>query len=162
MIEVTDTGCGVEAENLDRIFDPFFTTKEIGAGTGLGLATVYGIVKQTGGFIFVDSGPGKGTSFNIYLPHFAEAPTAVEAAAAAENGKDLTGVGTLMLVEDEEAVRAFSARALRNKGYNVLEAPLGRGRSAAFERAGRSDRLADHRRCDAQNRRPHLGARGAR
>jgi len=125
-IETMDSGCGVAQENLDRIFDPFFTTKEVGAGTGLGLSTVYGIVKQTGGFIFVDSELGKGTSFTILLPHHAE--TAIEAAereTAVEPNRDLSGIGTLLLVEDEDAVRAFSARALRNKGYNVLEARSG-------------------------------------
>ena len=113
-------------ENLDRIFDPFFTTKEVGAGTGLGLSTVYGIVKQTGGFVFVESQVGKGTTFSILLPH--HVPTegeAEEGEAQGEASRDLTGVGTLLLVEDEDAVRAFSARALRNKGYDVLEARSG-------------------------------------
>ncbi len=125
-IQTTDTGCGVSRENLDRIFDPFFTTKEVGAGTGLGLSTVYGIVRQTGGFVFVDSEVDKGTTFSILLPHHVQSDSeAEEAEIQAEESRDLTGVGTLLLVEDEDAVRAFSARALRNKGYDVLEARSG-------------------------------------
>ncbi len=128
LIELVDSGCGIATEHLDRIFDPFFSTKEVGAGTGLGLSTVYGIVKQSGGYVFVDSAPGKGTTFSIYLPRVSEAEVAAaaeEAASETNKKRDLTGVGTLLLVEDEEGVRAFSARALRNKGYSVLEANSG-------------------------------------
>src|SRR3990170_1471644 len=125
-IEVVDTGSGIEPEIIDRIFDPFFSTKEVGSGTGLGLATVYGIVKQTGGFVFVDSRPGAGAAFTIYLPRHVAAPGAeTPRAPAAETGGDLTGVGTVLLVEDEDAVRVLGARALRNKGYDVLEARSG-------------------------------------
>jgi two-component system cell cycle sensor histidine kinase/response regulator CckA len=126
VIEVADTGSGIPPEIVDRIFEPFFSTKEAGQGTGLGLSTVYGIVKQSGGFIFVDSEVGKGTTFSLYLPHHAGA---AEAAAAADPEKapagDLTGRGTVMLVEDEDPVRLFGARALRNKGYTVIEAKSG-------------------------------------
>ncbi len=126
VIEVSDSGCGIPPANLDRIFDPFFSTKEVGAGTGLGLSTVYGIVKQTGGYVFVDSTVGEGTVFSIYLPQVAEQEVAASMQdAEAQERRDLTGAGTLLLVEDEDAVRAFSARALRNKGYNVLEANSG-------------------------------------
>src|SRR3546814_6089799 len=126
VIEVQDTGCGIPSDIVDRIFDPFFSTKEVGAGTGLGLSTVYGIVKQTGGYVFVDSTVGAGTTFAIFLPAVAE----VEVAATlqevdAQERRDLTGAGTLLLVEDEDAVRAFSARALRTTGYNVPEANYG-------------------------------------
>jgi two-component system cell cycle sensor histidine kinase/response regulator CckA len=128
-IEVGDTGTGIPADIIDRIFEPFFSTKEVGAGTGLGLSTVYGIVRQTGGFVFVDSRAGQGAVFNIYLPVHGEertpeaaAPELREAEAAA---RDLTGIGTILLVEDEDAVRLFGARALRNKGYEVLEARSG-------------------------------------
>jgi two-component system cell cycle sensor histidine kinase/response regulator CckA len=122
-LEVTDTGIGMSKEIQSKIFDPFFTTKPVGQGTGLGLATVYGIVKQSGGFIDVRSDVGKGTSFLIYLPrHAGEMPQAVEAAPAA---RDVTGQDTILLVEDEEAVRSFAARALRMRGYNVLEASGG-------------------------------------
>ncbi|HJR55298.1 MAG TPA: ATP-binding protein [Rhizomicrobium sp.] len=119
-LEVTDTGIGMSKEIQSKIFDPFFTTKPVGQGTGLGLATVYGIVKQSGGFIDVRSDVGKGTSFLIYLPrHAGEIVAAQEAAPAA---RDVTGQDTILLVEDEEAVRSFAARALRMRGYNVLEA----------------------------------------
>jgi two-component system cell cycle sensor histidine kinase/response regulator CckA len=130
LIEVSDTGVGIAKEHLARIFEPFFSTKEVGSGTGLGLSTVYGIVKQTGGFIFVDSAPGRGATFQIYLPRH----QLVDAAAISTRPgdttetlapKDLTGVGTVMLVEDEDPVRIFGARALRNKGYKVLEAKSG-------------------------------------
>lgn len=125
-IEIADTGCGIPKTNLDRIFEPFFSTKELGAGTGLGLSTVYGIVKQTGGFILVDSRLGEGTTFRIYLPRYREpAHAAAEHSGDGEQARDLTGIGTLLLVEDEDAVRSFSARALRKKGYNVLEANSG-------------------------------------
>ena len=126
LIQVSDTGSGIEPENLDRIFEPFFSTKGVGEGTGLGLATVYGIIKQSGGFVFVESRPGEGTEFSIYLPGFEGAE---EEATAADAGglvkRDLSGRGTLLLVEDEDAVRSFGARALRNKGYTVLEANSG-------------------------------------
>ncbi len=127
-IAVADTGVGIRGEDLARIFDPFFSTKEIGSGTGLGLSTVYGIVKQTGGFVFVDSVPGRGTEFRICLPRCASAGGA--SPARPEPGdpmaiRDLTGCGTVMLVEDDDPVRIFGARALRNKGYHVIEARSG-------------------------------------
>jgi two-component system cell cycle sensor histidine kinase/response regulator CckA len=127
LIEVIDTGTGIPEEIIDRIFDPFFTTKEVGSGTGLGLSTVYGIVKQTGGFVFVASTPGQGTQFSIYLPRHAAAAheTPKREAGEAAASRDLTGIGTVLLVEDEDAVRLFAARALRNKGYKVLEARSG-------------------------------------
>ncbi len=127
LIEVIDTGIGIPKENLDRIFEPFFSTKEVGSGTGLGLSTVYGIVKQTGGYVFVDSRPGEGARFSIYLPQFDREEAAAAASGTGEEGaaRDLTGAGTVLLVEDEDAVRMFSARALRNKGYHVLEATSG-------------------------------------
>ena len=128
LIEVMDTGSGITKENIGRIFEPFFSTKEVGAGTGLGLSTVYGIVRQSDGFIFVDSAPGEGTAFSIYFPGYAEEAKSDE--AVPETGidageADLTGAGTVLLVEDEDAVRMFGARALRNKGYRVLEADNG-------------------------------------
>ena len=127
LIEVSDTGVGIAKENLGKIFEPFFTTKEVGKGTGLGLSTVYGIVKQTGGFIFPVSEPGKGATFRIYLPrHDAteSIPTAPEIEER-ESPSDLTGKGTILLVEDEDAVRAFAVRALSNRGYTVIEAADG-------------------------------------
>jgi PAS domain S-box-containing protein len=128
LIEVRDTGIGIAPDNLARIFEPFFSTKEVGSGTGLGLSTVYGIVKQTGGFVFVDSNPGTGTAFEIYLlRHQASEVVAAERTDVAEPPvpKDLTGTGTVILVEDDDAVRTFGGRALRNKGYRVVEAKSG-------------------------------------
>jgi len=127
-VEVSDTGVGIPKENIARIFDPFFSTKELGSGTGLGLSTVYGIVKQTGGFIFVDSKPLHGAIFEIYLPRYRSPDGAlvVRGDGSEEAGlKDLTGQGTIMLVEDDDPVRIFGARALRNKGYKVIEAKSG-------------------------------------
>ena len=135
-IDVGDTGTGIPTDIVDKIFEPFFSTKEVGKGTGLGLSTVYGIVKQTGGFIYVDSKADKGTSFHIFLPrHHAEqdlqpdAPGATSAAkgasAEAKPRADLTGQGTILLVEDEEGLRSLNARGLRSRGYSVIEASNG-------------------------------------
>ena len=124
-IEVIDTGCGIPKENLQRIFEPFFTTKGVGSGTGLGLSTVYGIVRQTGGFVLVESEKGEGTTFTILLPRHKGEARPDQGEPRERRGSDLTGSGTIMLVEDEDAVRVFSARALRNKGYQVLEAKNG-------------------------------------
>ena len=136
-IDVSDTGTGIPAEIVDKIFEPFFSTKEVGKGTGLGLSTVYGIVKQTGGFVYVDSEQGKGTTFRIFLPrHHAEQEPQHESQAtngtakdgAAEPPKprvDLTGQGTILLVEDEEGLRSLNARGLRSRGYTVIEASNG-------------------------------------
>jgi len=136
-IDVADTGTGIPAEIVDKIFEPFFSTKEVGKGTGLGLSTVYGIVKQTGGFVYVDSKAGEGTSFRIFLPrHRPELEAAPEPQvtngaakeAAAEPPKpqaDLTGQGTILLVEDEDGLRSLNARGLRSRGYSVIEAANG-------------------------------------
>jgi two-component system, cell cycle sensor histidine kinase and response regulator CckA len=128
LIEVIDTGMGMTQEVQQKIFEPFFSTKETGRGTGLGLSTVYGIVKQTGGYVSVDSEPDKGTVMRVYLPRY----NATEAELNAdrlerrpEKPKDLTGRGTVLLVEDEDAVRSFAARALSQRGYHVLEATTG-------------------------------------
>ncbi|MDP9415473.1 MAG: response regulator, partial [Pseudomonadota bacterium] len=124
-LRVTDTGTGIPASILGKIFEPFFTTKEVGKGTGLGLSTVYGIVKQSGGFIFAESEEGKGTSFTIYLPvHRAEAKPRA-AAKAKEPAGELWGSGTILLVEDEAMVRAVAERALTRHGYTVLSAENG-------------------------------------
>ena len=150
LIEVADTGAGIAKETIEHIFEPFFTTKEVGAGTGLGLSTVYGIVRQTGGVIFVDSAPGEGAAFKIYLPRYGESADDAKAGAAAGRAAaarpaaldepagegDLTGEGTVLLVEDEAAVRMFGARALRNKGYKVLEADSGEGALEVIGNAG--------------------------
>ncbi len=128
LVEVADSGVGIPPEIIDKIFEPFFSTKDVGKGTGLGLSTVYGIVKQSGGFIYAKSTPGGGSTFSILLPRHVpdaaeEAQLGAEAPAAA--AADLTGTGTVLLVEDEEAVRAFAARALASRGYTVLEAASG-------------------------------------
>jgi two-component system, cell cycle sensor histidine kinase and response regulator CckA len=135
-IDIADTGTGIPADIRDKIFEPFFSTKEVGKGTGLGLSTVYGIVKQTGGFIYVDSEEGKGTAFHIFLPrHHAEQDVqpesqitngaAKEASAESRPRVDLTGQGTILLVEDEEGLRSLNARGLRSRGYSVIEASNG-------------------------------------
>lgn len=125
MIKITDTGTGMPRDVLDKIFEPFFSTKEVGAGTGLGLATVYGIVKQFGGYILVKSVEGEGTEFRILLKtHDGEIPAeeSKEEESPVHSSADLTGVGTILLVEDEVPVRIFASRALTNKGYKVIEA----------------------------------------
>ncbi|MFN4153415.1 MAG: ATP-binding protein [Paracoccaceae bacterium] len=123
-IRVTDTGIGIPPERLDKIFEPFFTTKRAGEGTGLGLSMVYGIVKQSGGFIFVDSTPGEGTVFHLYFPihHATEDEAEAPAAEPARKIVLKQGEGVVLLVEDEAPVRAFASRALRLRGYTVLEA----------------------------------------
>jgi len=125
-LSVTDTGTGIQPELLSKIFEPFFTTKEVGKGTGLGLSTVYGIVKQSGGFIFADSKVGEGTSFVIYLPvHIVEAGQNAEPTKAKEKPEELWGSGTVLLVEDEDMVRAVAERALTRHGYDVITATNG-------------------------------------
>lgn len=135
VIRVADTGSGIPTKNLEHIFEPFFTTKEVGAGTGLGLSTVYGIVKQTGGHIVVEDTSPKGTVFAIYLPVHVATADDDEAEVVEEDKpkRDLTGAGTILLVEDEDAVRLFGARALRAKGYHVLEARTGEAALELFE-----------------------------
>jgi two-component system cell cycle sensor histidine kinase/response regulator CckA len=125
LIEVEDTGTGMPPEVLEKIFEPFFSTKELGKGTGLGLSTVYGIIKQTGGFIYPESVVGKGTTFRIFLPRHVPAEGEQAQKQAAAPVKDLTGNERILLVEDEETVRAFSARALKTTGYEVFEAGSG-------------------------------------
>lgn len=125
-LSVTDTGTGIQQELLTKIFEPFFTTKEVGKGTGLGLSTVYGIVKQSGGFIFADSKVGEGTSFVIYLPvHIVEAGQIAEPVKVKEKAEELWGSGTILLVEDEDMVRAVAERALTRHGYEVITATNG-------------------------------------
>ena len=129
VVEVSDTGSGMTPDVLEKIFEPFFTTKEVGKGTGLGLSTVFGIVKQSGGYIDVDSKPGNGTTFRIYLPRhipeIQETPEEVKPEAVRKPAADMTGQGTILLVEDEDPVRAVNARALSARGYTVLEAASG-------------------------------------
>jgi PAS domain S-box-containing protein len=131
-LAVSDTGCGMDAKTQARIFEPFFTTKEMGKGTGLGLSTVYGIVKQSGGYIWIDSAPGQGTTFEIFLPRV-EAP--LEATPSPEvTMRALRGSETVLLVEDEEIVRAIARDTLQACGYTVLEAMNGGGAILISER----------------------------
>ncbi|HWE77888.1 MAG TPA: response regulator [Pseudolabrys sp.] len=151
LVEVSDSGTGIPQDIIEKIFEPFFTTKEVGKGTGLGLSTVYGIVKQTGGYIYADSEPGR-TTFRIFLPR--HAPTAAEATAdeapavsgamsaadtMAKTAADLTGEGKILLVEDEEGLRALNARGLASRGYTVLEASNGVEAIEVLEREGHVD-----------------------
>ncbi len=144
-VEAEDTGTGIAPDVLKKIFEPFFTTKEVGKGTGLGLSMVYGIIKQTGGFIFCESEPGRGTTFRIFLPrHIAAVRPAIKEpvdgvdtsassrdepvlapAKAADPSRDLSGSATVLLVEDEDAVRMGGMRALTSRGYTVHEASSG-------------------------------------
>ena len=123
VITVKDTGTGIPADKLPKIFEPFFTTKKTGEGTGLGLSTAYGIVKQTGGFIFAESTLGDGTTFSLFFPaHDRQDEVAVQAPMRSEKAAPGLSEGVILLVEDEAPVRAFASRALRMRGYTVLEA----------------------------------------
>jgi two-component system cell cycle sensor histidine kinase/response regulator CckA len=126
LLEVADTGIGMTPEVREKIFEPFFTTKGVGEGTGHGLSTVYGIVKQTGGFSYVDSKVGQGTTFRILLPrHEAQSQEETVDVERPATPSDLTGSAKILLVEDEEAVRAFAGRALEARGYKVFQAASG-------------------------------------
>jgi len=122
-LAVRDTGCGISPQVLAHIFEPFFTTKEKGKGTGLGLATVYGIVKQSGGYIAAQSTPGKGTTFKVYLPRVDEEITAVEPIRTGL--APIRGSETILVVEDEDSLRSLVRSVLGARGYTVLEASHG-------------------------------------
>ena len=134
MLTVSDTGMGMSEEVQDHIFEPFFTTKEVGKGTGLGLATCFGIVQQSGGHIEVCSEPGRGTSFKVYLPVTEEAsedqPEIVDSSSSAQ------GQETVLLAEDEPLVRSMAATVLRDRGYEVLQAANGEEALGAVQKHG--------------------------
>ena len=141
LLSMSDSGTGIPKENLTKIFEPFFTTKEVGKGTGLGLSTVYGIVKQSGGFIFAQSEMGEGTRFDIYLPVHEGKAAAAELAPKKEASKprDLWGSGRVLIVEDEDMVRAVAERALVRQGYIVETACDGEEGLAHFAQGKRYD-----------------------
>ena len=138
---VQDTGAGIPPDILGKIFEPFFTTKELGKGTGLGLSTVYGIVKQSGGWIFADAGPGGGARFTIYLPVHAAGTAPPPPRRVAARPAETWGTGTVLLVEDEAMVRAVAERALARQGYHVLTADHGEAALDVLELHGRPDLL---------------------
>ncbi len=138
-LKVSDTGVGMDAETRGRVFEPFFTTKPVGKGSGLGLATVYGIVKQSGGYIHVTSVPTRGSTFTVYLPRV-PAPSATSTAAPVAPAQPPGGTETILLVEDEPGVRSLARRALQRFGYKVLEA--GDGDAALRVARGMADPIA--------------------
>jgi two-component system, cell cycle sensor histidine kinase and response regulator CckA len=153
VLRFTDTGCGMDKATLDRIFEPFFTTKSQGQGTGLGLATVYGIVKQSGGYIYAHSEIGKGSKFETYLPVVEEDARFTE--APRRRGPAPGGIETVLLVEDEQGVRELACQVLQMNGYKVLEAQNGRDAlQVAENNGGKVDLLLT----DVVM--PHLGGRG--
>jgi len=136
VLSAEDTGCGMDEAVLREIFEPFFTTKEPGKGSGLGLSTVHGIVRQSGGFVEVESRPGHGTTFRVYLPRV-EPPPAADAAPNESLGRAGGGNETILLVEDSEVVRSYTAEILRTSGYDVLEAASGEEAILAAGKHGR-------------------------
>jgi CheY-like chemotaxis protein len=138
VLAVSDTGEGMDRETIGKIFEPFFTTKEMGKGTGLGLATVYGIVKQSAGFIFCDSEPGRGTRFTLSFPRVDEQTS--DDQRKKDGASPARGTESILLVEDEQAIRAFIAAALRNAGYRVHEARDG-AEALAIAEAGFAGQL---------------------
>ena len=158
-LSVTDTGHGIDDATRARLFEPFFTTKPVGAGTGLGLATVYGIVAQSGGAIRVESAPGEGARFEIALPRLARA---VAAPVPHPGTMRARGRGTVLVVEDEPAVRVTTRRLLERNGYTVLEARHGADALARLARAARADRGGRHRPADAGDGRPRADRAAAR
>jgi CheY-like chemotaxis protein len=134
LLSVSDTGCGMDRELQARIFEPFFTTKAVGQGSGLGLSTVYGIIKQSGGFIWVYSEPGEGSAFKIYLP--AAGDIAHTNGGGSSESPPTGGSETILVVEDEKLVRGMTARGLRDQGYEVIEAAGGTEALRLVENAG--------------------------
>jgi CheY-like chemotaxis protein len=138
MLAVSDTGCGIDEETRERVFEPFFTTKEVGKGSGLGLSTVYGIVRQSNGSIELHSELEKGTTIKVYLP--SPSPSQVSRDQSSAKGADLDGNETILLVEDEEMLRELSADILAMYGYNVIAAATG---TEALELSGKENSTVD-------------------
>jgi CheY-like chemotaxis protein len=140
MLAVTDTGTGIDSDTLTHIFEPFFTTKEVGKGTGLGLATVYGVVKQSGGYIWVESKPRQGASFQIFLPRVAESAAEIPATTSADGA--IGGSETILLVEDSQPLRKLTQSFLESHGFRVLVAKDGEEAiKVATQHSGKIDLL---------------------
>lgn len=141
-LRISDTGTGIPPEILPKIWEPFFTTKEVGKGTGLGLSTVYGIIKQSGGYIFAENVPGAGAAFTIYLPvHAAPEAAVAKLPVTKDKPADLWGTGTILVVEDEDMVRAIAERALSRQGYSVVTAENGEVALETIETMDKPDLL---------------------
>ncbi len=156
MLAVSDTGSGMDEATVSRIFEPFFTTKELGKGTGLGLATVYGIVKQSAGHILVYSEPGQGTTFKIYLPS-AEHKIGLGSKAEVETVSPKRRETTILLVEDDEIMRSLTRKLLQEHGYTVVEANDGKSALEWVESHPRCNRSTADRRDDATDERSGIG-----
>ena len=150
-----DDGTGMNAETLAHLFEPFFTTKERGKGTGLGLATVYGVVKQSGGYIWVDSEPGRGSSFRVYLPQIKEAVS--ERRPAAPPAESFRGTETVLLVEDADALRKLAQALLEQNGYRVLAAENGAEALKIAEEKQERIHIVTHGRDHARDERASAG-----
>ena len=140
MLAIADSGTGMSAETIAHIFEPFFTTKGVGEGTGLGLATVYGVVKQSNGYIWVASAPGKGSTFQIYLPRNLDTEQVSAAKPEVQSREKSKGAEMILLVEDAEPLRKLAQAFLESNGFRVLSAPSG---EAALEIAARHSGLFD-------------------
>jgi CheY-like chemotaxis protein len=141
MIAVADTGVGMEQATVEKAFEPFFTTKEVGKGTGLGLSQVYGFVRQSNGHVKVYSEVGEGTTVKIYLPRYTGDDEQADDVKPSRGAQGAIGVESILVVEDDEALRAYTTEILNELGYRVLEAPSGAGALAVLDRESDIDLL---------------------